>query len=45
MLKTSISLFAILCVLTIATAFAQNDPRPNIVLVLTDDYGWPDTGC
>ncbi len=38
------SIFLFLGLLLTATAFAQTR-KPNIVLVLIDDYGWADTGC
>ncbi len=41
-----LSNFLCVCWLLALTVFVTAQPRkPNIVLVLIDDYGWADTGC
>ncbi len=43
--KSSFLLGVVLAVLSRAGTVANPPPRPSIVFVLTDDFGWGDLGC
>lgn len=44
-MKTTVSLFAALLLAPLASLHAADAPKPNIVFIFADDWGWGDLSC
>ncbi|MFO1486354.1 MAG: hypothetical protein U1F71_23530 [Verrucomicrobiaceae bacterium] len=44
-MKSTLTLFTALLLAPLATLHAADTPKPNIVFIFADDWGWGDLSC